>query len=76
MVAVCELHIFSDTSNQAYGACTFIRHVTKNAYIHSSLICGKSNLAVAPIKTIARLELHAAVLVANMHKNLINQIDI
>lgn len=63
-----ELHIFTDASQVAYGACAYIRTVSKNNTVCSRLLCAKSK--VAPVKplTIPRLELSGAVLGARLYK--------
>ena len=61
-----QLHHFSDASQLAYGACSYLRLLYKNGQIHCSLLIGKSRLA--PIKSISvpRLELTAAVLASKL----------
>ncbi|XP_014670693.1 PREDICTED: uncharacterized protein LOC106811541 [Priapulus caudatus] len=56
-----ELHIFCDASEQAYGACAYIR-VASAGHVTTMLVMGKSR--VAPLKpqiSVPRLELSAAV---------------
>jgi len=66
---VIELHGFSDTSEGAYGACIYIRSVDIMGNIITRLLCSKSR--VAPLKrlTLPRLELCAAMLLANMSQS-------
>jgi hypothetical protein len=57
-----QLHLFSDASELAYGACCYARSESDDR-IYTQLVCSKSK--VAPLATkhsIARLELCAAVL--------------
>ncbi|XP_032411399.1 uncharacterized protein LOC116714770 isoform X2 [Xiphophorus hellerii] len=56
-----ELHNFSDASLDGYGACSYLRAISKEGQISCSLIMGKAR--VTPIKqmTIPRLELSSAV---------------
>lgn len=63
-----ELHSFSDASQNAYGACIYLRSIDSNNKVTVSLLCSKSK--VAPIKstTIPRLELCAALLAAKLCK--------
>ncbi|XP_045774363.1 uncharacterized protein LOC123873546 [Maniola jurtina] len=65
-----ELHIFTDASQVAYGACAYIRTITKNNTICNRLLCAKAK--VAPVKplTIPRLELSGAVLGARLYKKI------
>lgn len=69
---ILQLHLFSDASELAYGACCYARSEDDNR-IHVQLLTSKSK--VAPIATkhsIARLELNAAVLSTRLFQK-INQ---
>lgn len=63
-----EIHGFSDASQQAFGACVYVRTVDSENGIQSRLLCAKSR--VAPIKalTIPKLELSAALLLSKLVK--------
>ena len=50
--------------------CMYIQCVSKDAVIHSKLICGKSKVILIKITTIPRLELQAAVLAVRMQTNI------
>ena len=70
-----ELHIFTDASESAYGACAYLK-VTSDTGVHVSLVMGKSR--VAPLKSISipRLELTAATVGAKLSKFLLDELDI
>ena len=61
------LIMFSDASEDAYGACAYVRWRLEDESFSSSLLCAKGR--VAPIKrvTVPRLELCAAVIAARLH---------
>ncbi|XP_050296340.1 uncharacterized protein LOC126736152 [Anthonomus grandis grandis] len=61
-----ELHGFSDASQNAFGACVYIRTVDSLGCLQVKLLCAKSR--VAPIKalTIPKLELSAALLLSKL----------
>jgi hypothetical protein len=63
-----DLHGFADASEAAYGACLYIRSVDVLGNITSKLLCSKSR--VAPLKRLSlpRLELCAAMLLADMYQ--------
>ena len=65
---VMELHGFAYSSEGAYGACIYIRSVDVMGNITTRLLCSKSR--VAPLKrlTLPRLELCAAMLLADMYQ--------
>lgn len=69
-----ELHGFSDSSETAYGACVYIRTMVNGTYT-CNLLCARSR--VAPLKTISlpRLELSAALLLAELMQRIIKCID-
>lgn len=61
-----EIHGFCDASQEAYGACVYIRSQEPNGKWHSILLCSRSR--VAPLKgtTIPRLELNGALVLAQL----------
>lgn len=61
-----ELHGFSDASEVAYGACLYIRSVSSLGQISIQLLCAKTRVAPLKTVTIARLELCAALLLAQL----------
>ena len=64
------LCVFSDASQEAFGACAFIRQKTKQNTSEVKLVAAKSR--VAPLKklTVPRLELQAAVLASRLAKTI------
>ena len=64
MMSCMELHLFSDASHTAYGACAYIVEPTKRG----SLILSKAKVAPMKKVTIPKLELTAIVLAARMSK--------
>lgn len=71
-----DLHIFCDSSIQAYAAAVYVRTMDNNSQIHTNLVTAKTR--VAPIKQISlpRLELCGAVLLANLIDKVIAALDI
>ncbi|CAH1969896.1 unnamed protein product [Acanthoscelides obtectus] len=61
-----EIYGFADASLEAYGACVYVRSEDANGKVYVRVMCSKTK--VAPLKTITvpRLELCAALLVANL----------
>jgi len=74
--AAIELHHFSDSSEKAYGCCTYVRCVNRNGDIHTSLLLSKNKVAPMKAITIPRLELQAAVLAVRVNDLLCKQLSI
>ncbi|XP_043467541.1 uncharacterized protein LOC122501843 [Leptopilina heterotoma] len=62
-----KLHGFSDASEKAYGACLYLRSLDKDGKFHCALITAKSRVAPLKLTTLPRLELCAAVLLAQIY---------
>lgn len=71
-----ELHGFSDASERAYGACIYVRTVSNNGEASCNLMCSKSRVAPLKPTTIPRLELCAALLLAQLMNKVTRAIEI
>ncbi|XP_065090777.1 uncharacterized protein LOC135711744 [Ochlerotatus camptorhynchus] len=65
-----ELHVFTDTSEHAYGCVAYLRSVI-NGTVRCSLIMSRAKVAPLKRQSIPRLELMAAVLGARMSQTII-----
>ena len=70
------LCVFSDASQEAFGACAYIRQKTRQGTYEVNFVAAKSR--VAPLKqlTIPRLELQAAVLASRLAKTIVKECTI
>ena len=74
--SVMELHHFSDSSERAFGCCSYLRCIDKKGCIHTSLLISKSKVAPMKAVTIPRLELQAAVLASQVDVLLRKQLSL
>lgn len=63
-----QLHFFSDASEDAYGACCYIRSSNSVGEIKTALLTAKSKIAPLKQQSIPRLELCGALLAAELYK--------
>ncbi|XP_018358515.1 PREDICTED: uncharacterized protein LOC108758199 [Trachymyrmex cornetzi] len=70
-----ELHAFADTSQEAYGACVYIRTIDAQSNVAVHLLCAKTRVAPLKSQTIPRLELCAAVILARLLKKVIESLN-
>ncbi|XP_039315197.1 uncharacterized protein LOC120359860 [Solenopsis invicta] len=61
-----EIHGFSDASQQAYGACLYVKSISRNGQVEVRLLCSKSRVAPLKALSIPRLELCGALLLAQL----------
>ncbi|XP_050062971.1 uncharacterized protein LOC126552323 [Aphis gossypii] len=69
--SIIELHGFADASQEAYGACVYLRSLTPGGSLSVSLIVSKSRVAPLKPTTIPRLELSGALLLAELVHNVV-----
>ncbi|XP_068225316.1 uncharacterized protein [Palaemon carinicauda] len=69
-VTSTELHMFSDASNEGYGAAAYIRLSDNSGRISTALLMGKSRVCPVKATTIPRLELTAAVVSINLTQHI------
>ncbi|XP_071631880.1 uncharacterized protein [Temnothorax longispinosus] len=62
-----DIYGFGDASERAFGACLYAVSQDDQGTIHSHLICAKTKIAPLKTITIPRLELEAALLLANLY---------
>ncbi|XP_063912654.1 uncharacterized protein LOC135129432 [Zophobas morio] len=64
-----EIHGFCDSSQNAYGACVYLRSQNPSGNYEARILCSKNRVAPLQTQTIPRLELCGAVLLARLvHK--------
>lgn len=66
-----ELHIFTDASQDAYGACAYLRSTCERTNkVVVRLLCAKSKVAPLKVVSIPRLELCGALVGARLYKKI------
>ena len=71
-----EIHNFSDASQKGYGCCNYLRCISEDGKVHTSLIMSKGRVAPMKHVTIPRLELQAALLSAQMNEVVCRELDL
>lgn len=71
-----EIHGFSDASEEAYGACVYLRSVDVRGKVSVHLLCAKTKVAPLKSLTMPKLELSAAVVLIKLVKKVTDSLDI
>lgn len=71
----CQLHHFSDGSEQGYGVVTYIRFEDVNFRIHCAFVLAKARVAPLKKTTIPRLELTAATAGVRINKMVLKELE-
>ncbi|XP_046811084.1 uncharacterized protein LOC124420834 [Lucilia cuprina] len=69
--ALVQIHAFCDASLSAYGACVYVRSEL-NGDVKTNLLCSKSRVSPLKTNTVPKLELSAALLLAELLNVVIN----
>lgn len=69
-----ELHIFSDASQNAFGACAYIRSYNDDSSVNVRLLCAKTKVCPLKSLSIPKLELCAAYVGAKLYKKIIDSL--
>ncbi|XP_066988208.1 uncharacterized protein [Macrobrachium rosenbergii] len=75
-VTSTQLHMFSDASNEGYGAAAYIRLSDNSGRISTALLMGKSRVCPVKATTIPQLELTAAVVSINLAQHILKELQI
>lgn len=71
-----EIHGFCDASQDAYGACLYLRSQRENGEWESHLLCSKSRVTPLAPTSIPRLELCGAVLLIELARKVATSLDL
>ncbi|XP_024881163.1 uncharacterized protein LOC112460613 [Temnothorax curvispinosus] len=71
-----ELHGFADAAQSAYGACIYVRVVDHQNKVQVKLLCSKVRVAPLKLQTIPRLELSAALTLAELMEKVVNSLNV
>lgn len=74
-IIACQLHHFSDASNEGYGVVSYLRTVDTKGSVHCSFIMARCRVAPLKAMTIPRLELTAAALAVRMNQMLTDELE-
>ena len=69
-----SLHVFCDSSQDAYGACAYLRRGFEGTTVECRLVAGKGRIAPLKTQSICRVELMGALLAARLAETLATEL--
>lgn len=73
VIGASSLIVFADASNQAFGACAYVRWETSDRLFVTRFVTAKSRIAPLIPLTIPRMELQAAVLAVHLARSILDE---